>query len=151
MTQGFTPYSGGSYGKSPGGFSPAGAGPSFGPTTGGTTRATARAATSQPVSKLLPSLLTGIVGLVINAVLQFGDHVATDRMWGLLAMIAWAVAGVIGVTLLGGYFTEVNKRRGAGYYSTVGWRNTVAWVTYGTLLFAIIWSAFNIAQWVGKW
>ncbi|QGU05582.1 hypothetical protein [Corynebacterium comes] len=110
-----------------------------------------RKATSQPVLHLLPSLVAGVIGLVLNGVLVFGDHVATDTAWGVIAIVAWAVAGVAGVTALGWYFTEINKRKGEGFFSTVGWKNLVAWLTYAVLLIAIMWSAFNIAQWVGKW
>lgn len=156
MAQGFTPYSGGTYGKPPGGFSGAGSGTSFGPSTGASLPTPAptprvRKAMSQPVLHLLPSLVAGVIGLALNGVLVFGDHVATDAAWGVIAIAAWAVAGLVGVTLLGWYFSEVNKRKGQGFYSIVGWKNIVARLTYVVLLVAVVWSAINIAQWVGKW
>lgn len=155
MTQGFTPYSGGTYGKPPGDSPGPGAGSPYDPTTGGSFPVTAaprtRTASSQPVLHLLPSLLAGVIGLGLNAFLQFGDHVATDTSWGVIAVAAWVIAGIIGVSALGWYFAEVNKRRGQGFYSVVGWKNLVAWLTYAVLLIAVVWSAFNFAQWVGKW
>lgn len=146
MAQGFTPYSGGSFGSSPGGFSGAGAG-SF-PATSNAPRTTK--ATTEPVFHLAPSLLLGVVGIVLNAVITFGDHVATDTTYGVLALIAWFLAGVLGISLLGWYFLEVNKRRGAGFYIKVGWKKAAAWVTFAVLSIAVLWSAIDIALWVGK-
>lgn len=155
MTQGFTPYSGGGYGNPPGGFAGTGTGETFGP-SGGESFSTpsaprARRATSQPVQYLVPSLVAGVVGLALNAFLVLGDLVATDWTWGYTAIGAWFVAGIVGVIALGWYFREQNKRRGAGFFSTVGWKKAVARLTYAVLCGAIIWSAVSIALWVSKW
>lgn len=155
MTQGFTPYPAGGYGNSPGSFSGTGVGDTFGPSGTGSSPLSSsprvRKATSQPVLHLLPSLVAGVIGLGLNAFLVLGRPVATDDAWGYVASVAWFIAGILGVTALGWYFQEENKRKGAGFFSTVGWKKAVAWLTYAVLIGAIIWSAVNIAQWVGKW
>lgn len=147
MAQGFTPYSGGSFGGSRAGST--GPGPesqfSAAPTPSRSTKAS-----SEPVPRLLPSLILGLVGIGLNAMLTFGDFVATDSAWALWSFVAWFLSGVLGISLLGWYFLEVNRRRGAGFFIRVGWKKVVAGLTFAVLAIAVLWSAIDIAQWAGK-
>ncbi len=168
MTQGFSPYSGDSfdapsggfpgqgasgpgYPGGPGGFGPGPQGPGgpVAPLAGST--GTGMTRTSAPVKYLLPSFAAGLIALVLNAVATFGDFEATDTSFAILSGIAWALAGLVGITALGGYFAKDNKHRGSGFYTEIGWKKTLYWVTVVMLVVAIIWSAVDIAQWVGKW
>jgi hypothetical protein len=146
MAQGFTPYSGGSFGGSSGGS----AGPGPGGPFPATTPSRSTRASSEPVLHLLPSLVLGLVGIGLNAMLTFGDFVATDSSWAPWSFLAWFLAGVLGISLLGWYFTEVNKRKGAGFFTRVGWKKAVAGLTFAVLGVAVLWSAIDIAQWAGK-
>lgn len=155
MAQGFTPYSGGSFGNSPGDYSGAGSGASTnfaGGSSFSTTSTSGKSAkaTSAPTLRLLPSFILGIIGVVLNAVITFGSHVATDTSYAVLAVLAWFLAGVLGISLLGWYFTENSRRKSAGSYFTVGWKKTLYWSTVALLLIAVVWSAVDIAQWAGK-
>ncbi|RSZ65136.1 hypothetical protein EAH68_03065 [Corynebacterium hylobatis] len=147
MAQGFTPYSGGSFGGPPGGSTGPGPGGQFSaaPTPSRSTKAS-----SEPVLHLLPSLLLGLVGIGLNVMLTFGGFVATDSAWALWSFLAWFLAGVLGISLLGWYFTEVNRRKGAGFFTRVGWKRVVAVLTFAVLAVAVLWSAIDIAQWAGK-
>lgn len=105
---------------------------------------------SAPVHCLVPSLVLGLVGVVLNAVLTFGSSVATDTNFFVMAGLGWLLAGIAGVTLLGWYFTTDNKRRAAGFYTEIGWKKAVYYATMVVLVIAVVWSAVDIALWVGK-
>lgn len=147
MAQGFTPYSGGSFGGPQRDSTGPGPGSQFSaaPTPSRPTKVS-----SEPVSRLIPSLVLGLVGIGLNAMLTFGGFVATDSAWALWSFIAWILSGVLGITLLGWYFGEVNKRKGAGFFTRVGWKKGVANLTFVVLGIAVLWSAIDIAQWAGK-
>lgn len=147
MTQGFSPYPGDSFGVPSGSFP--GADPGAAPAAGSSGPRLSRA-TSAPVLRLLPSLVCGVISLVLSVVITFGGHQATDTSFAVLAFVAWALAGVVGITALGWYFSEDNERRGSGLYLEVDWKRVLYWATVVVLVIAVIWSAVNIAQWAGK-
>lgn len=105
---------------------------------------------SAPALLLLPSLLCGLIGLILNFVLLFGSAEATDTSFAVTAAISWALAVLLGIPLLALYFTEDNKRRGAGFYIEVDWKKVLYWSTIIALVAAVIFSAVHFALWVGK-
>ncbi|MGP6174663.1 hypothetical protein [Corynebacterium sp. A21] len=176
MSQGFPPFPGdtpesspggfggsgtGGFGGAPGGFgSPVGSG-GFGgfggpgadsgfsaPATGAATGS--RRATSAPVGHLIPSLVLGLIGVMLNAWLSFSSTVATDTSFGIIAGVAWILSGLFGIICLGRYFTANAQRKATGFYSHIGWKKTLLYFTALVLLIAVVWSAIDIALWVGK-
>ncbi len=155
MSQGFSPHSGGSFGTPPGGFSrpstppvtgtPPGGFPSAPESGGGGFRTG-----SAPALLLLPSLLCGIIGLILNFVLLLGSAETTDTSFAVTAVIGWALAVFVGIPLLGLYFREDNRRRGAGLYIEMDWKRALYWFTIVALIAAVIFSAVHFALWVGK-
>lgn len=158
MSQGFSPYSGDSFGSPGGNFSGPNPEPPHRPVTGATafkpTSSSGSAgsfrAASAPVHCLIPSLVLGLIGVVLNAVITFGSATATDSIFAILAGLGWALAGIAGVTLLAWYFNTDNKRRGSGFYTEIGWKKAVYYATMAVLVIAVVWSAVDIALWVGK-
>lgn len=158
MSQGFTPPSGGGFGVPPGGFTggtqfttPNSGGGMNAFTSGATTSGATLKQTYLPVGRLVPGLICGAVAVILNVVLFFSSVVATDTTWGVVAVVAWLLAGVIGTTFLGGYFTEVNRRRGAGIYMERPGPKFIYRLMWVLLIVGVLLSAWNIAQWVGKW
>lgn len=176
MSQGFPPFPGDTPGSSPGGFggsnsggfgggqgNPGGFGGSGGfggfggsggdsgfnaPDIGASTGP--RRATSAPVGRLIPSLVLGLIGVSLNAWLSFSSAVATDTSFGITAVIAWLLSGVLGIVCLGLYFTANDKQKATGFYSRIGWKKALLYFTAVVLLIAVVWSAIDIALWVGK-
>ncbi|WP_084563050.1 hypothetical protein [Corynebacterium aquilae] len=105
---------------------------------------------SAPVHLLLPSLILGIAAIVTCAYLDFGPHTATDQAYKTFSTIAWFVSGIIGVSLVGVYFIADNRRRAESFYSYIGWKTALYWLTCAALTGGVLWSAIDIAQWVGK-
>lgn len=158
MSHGFSPNSGGSYGSPDGGFAspsqrPAG-GPGASPAGFGVPSPAggsgARRTTSAPVHCLIPSLVLAVVAVIINAWLTFGPATATEGLFAALAAVAWGLAGVLGVTALSWYFITDNKRRGAGFYTEIGWKKLLFAITAAGLIIGVVWSAIDFALWVGK-
>lgn len=150
MTQGFSPYSGGSFGSPSEGFSAAAptsstSAPPTGPVSSVSTRVE-----SAPVARLLPSLALGLLSLGLSVLITFGSYEATDTSFAIFAFVSWAIAGILGISLLGWYFAENNRRRGESLYVDVGWKKAVYVITLVVLASAVVWSAINIAQWAGK-
>lgn len=158
MSQGFSPYSGGSFGSPGGNFSGANPEPPSSPAAGAATftpssgsgGAGAFRASSAPVHCLIPSLVLGLIGLVLNAVITFGPATATDSTFATFALLGWALAGLAGVTLLAWYFNADNDRRASGFYTEIGWKKAVYYATMVVLVIAVVWSAVDIALWAGK-
>lgn len=99
---------------------------------------------------LAPSMVMAALSLVLSATITLGSFTPTEFMFRVLSVVAWLAAGIFGITLLGLYFNEDNRRRAKGFYSVIGWKVTLYWVTVGALLVGILWSAVEIGQWVGK-
>lgn len=155
MSQGFSPYSGDSFGSPGGNFSGPYSGssthaPSQFPGASGAGSSTSLRAASAPVHCLIPSLVLGVIGVVLNAVITFGGSTATDTNFIIFAGLGWALAGIAGVTLLAWYFSTDNKRRAAGFYTEIGWKKAMYYATMVVLVTAVVWSAVDIALWVGK-
>lgn len=155
MSQGFSPYSGDSFGSPGGNFSGSHPGPSPQPSpqfsgTSGSGSSTSLRSASAPVHCLVPSLVLGLLGVVLNAVITFGGSTATDTNFIIFAGLGWALAGIAGVTLLAWYFSTDNKRRAAGFYTEIGWKKAMYYATMVVLVIAVVWSAVDIALWVGK-
>ncbi|MDO5076845.1 hypothetical protein [Corynebacterium sp.] len=112
--------------------------------------AQAVSATSAPMLALAPSMVMAALSLVLSATITLGSFTPTEFMFRVLSVVAWLAAGIFGITLLGLYFNEDNRRRAKGFYSVIGWKVTLYWVTVGALLVGILWSAVEIGQWVGK-
>ena len=105
---------------------------------------------SAPVHLLLPSLVLGIAAMSICAYLDFGPHTATDQAYKTFSVIAWFIAGIIGVGLVGVYFIADTHRRAESFYSFIGWKTALYWCTCAVITGGVIWSAIDIAHWVGK-
>ncbi|WP_231598766.1 hypothetical protein [Corynebacterium occultum] len=102
------------------------------------------------MGRLAPSLILGLIGIILNAWLTFGSLVATDTTFGITAIVAWFLSGFLGVSCLGLYFSENNKRRASGFYSHVDWKKGIFYATVAALVIAVLWSAVDIALWAGK-
>ena len=154
--------SNGSFGGSSGGFTPSGAtgAPSSFSTpsaaqspapgrSSGSGRAGGRLQ-SAPTEWILPGLVLGLISLGINAWITFGVPVATDNLFGIVAGIAWVLAGILGVPSIGKYMSAVNDRKSTGFYSEVPWKKVLFTATVVLLVAAVLWSALDIALWAGK-
>lgn len=120
------------------------------PTTPGGGGSGFRGASSAPVERLIPSLALGVIGILLNLWLTLGSPVATDTTFGVIALIAWVLSGVVGVSCLSLYFAENNRRRATGFYSRVDWKKGIFYATVAALLIAVVWSALDVALWAGK-
>ncbi|ANR63593.1 hypothetical protein C627_13380 [Corynebacterium glutamicum ZL-6] len=154
--------SNGSFGGSTGGFTPAGStsNPSGFSTpkaaespapgrSSGRKRAGGRLQ-SAPTEWILPGLVLGLISLGLNAWITFGAPVATDNLFLIVAGIAWVLAGILSVLSIGKYMSAVNERKSTGFYTEVPWKKALFTATVVLLVFAVVWSALDIALWVGK-
>lgn len=91
-----------------------------------------------------------MISLGLNSWITFGPLVATDATFAIVAMVAWALAGVCGVLLIGKHMAEVNERKSSGFYTEIPWKRALFYLTAVILLIAVVWSAVDIAQWAGK-
>lgn len=153
---------GGSFGGSTGGFTPAGS--TSNPSGFSTPRATESPAPgrssgrkraggrlqSAPTEWILPGLVLGLISLGLNAWITFGAPVATDNLFLIVAGIAWVLAGILSVLSIGKYMSAVNERKSTGFYTEVPWKKALFTATAVLLVFAVVWSALDIALWVGK-
>ncbi|BAU97081.1 hypothetical protein N24_2819 [Corynebacterium suranareeae] len=168
---GFGGSSGGFTGGTSGGFTPAGSSgspsgfstphaapqsPAPGSSTGsslgsssGRRRAGGRLQ-SAPTEWILPGLVLGLISLGLNAWITFGAPVATDNLFFIVAVTAWVLAGILSVLSIGKYISTVNERKSTGFYTEVPWKKTLFTVTAILLIAAVVWSALDIALWVGK-
>ncbi|PRQ10577.1 hypothetical protein C1Y63_10715 [Corynebacterium sp. 13CS0277] len=105
---------------------------------------------SAPAHLLLPSLVLGVAAMAVCAYLDFGSHTATDQAYKTFSVIAWFMAGILGVGLVGVYFIADTRRRAESFYSFIGWKTALYWVTCAVITGGVIWSAIDIAHWVGK-
>lgn len=144
--------SGGFGGNAPGGGFGGGAksssGSRFGSSPGGSRGG--GSLQSAPVVWVAAGLALGLLGIGLNAWLTFGSLVATDGLFLVIAGIAWGLAGVLGALLIGQHMTEVNKRKASGLYMEDTGKKVLFNITAVLLVIAVIWSAWDIALWVGK-
>lgn len=149
---------GGSFGGSSGGFNQGSTGSQFESMPAGASRGTGGSRGSRggsrlrsaPLEWILPGLGLGLVSLGLNAWLTFGSLVATDRVFAIVAAVAWFLAGICGVLSIGKYMAEVNERKSSGFYTEIPWKRALFIITAVILLIAVVWSAVDIAQWAGK-
>ena len=111
---------------------------------------TSRPITKAPVAKLIPSLVLAIIGIGLNMWLLVGDLVATDQTFVIVAGLAWVLSGIGGFSFLGLYFSALNHNRAHGIFSDEMPRRLMFYATNVLLVIAVLWSAFNIAQFFGK-
>ena len=73
-----------------------------------------------------------------------------DTTWGVLSGIAWLLAGVLGVSALGLYFTKNTQVKAEGPYQEIGWKQGLFYATLAVLIIAGVLSAILFALWVGR-
>lgn len=105
---------------------------------------------SAPVVSLVPSLVLAVISLVLSSVITFSSMGPTDSSYRVMSLVAWAAAGVIGITAMSLYFIADTKRRALGFYQIVSWKQAVYFATVALLFVAVVWSAVEIGLWVGK-
>ncbi|MBV7292616.1 hypothetical protein [Corynebacterium sp. TAE3-ERU16] len=105
---------------------------------------------SAPVVSLVPSLVLAVVSLILSGVITFSSMGPTDSSYRAMSLIAWAAAGVVGITAMSLYFIADTKRRALGFYQIVSWKQAVYFATVVLLFVAVVWSAVEIGLWVGK-
>lgn len=105
---------------------------------------------SAPVVWVAVGLALGLIGIGLNAWLSFGSLVATDGLFLVIAGIAWGLAGVVGALVIGMHMTEVNKRKATGFYTEDTGKKVLFNIAAVLLVIAVIWSAWDIALWMGK-
>ena len=137
------PAAGGSFGGGDSGFSA----PSF---DSAPVASRKRGITKAPVEKLIPSLVLASIGIVLNVWLLISDQVATDTSFLIFALVAWVLSGIIGISALSWYFKSLNEKKANGIFSDEPGRKAFFYLTAVALLIAVVWSAFNIAQFFGK-
>ncbi|MBF4552846.1 hypothetical protein [Corynebacterium suicordis] len=106
--------------------------------------------TSAPHTRIIPSLICGVLAVLLCAYLQFSGASSTDSQYPIVAAVAWLLAGIFGIVLLGQYFSQDNRQRTTGVYQIISWKQTLYWVTIIALFVGIIWSAIHIGIWAGK-
>lgn len=105
---------------------------------------------SAPVVWVAAGLALGLIGIGLNAWLTFGSLVATDGLFLVIAGIAWGLAGLVGALLIGKHMTEVNTRKATGFYTEDTGKKVLFNIAAVLLVIAVIWSAWDIALWMGK-
>lgn len=106
--------------------------------------------TAAPVVALLPSLVLGVISLGISAFLFFSSVSPTSSTYLWLSLAAWALAGVIGISLLALFRKADTRERARGVYVEEGWRVALYWGTMALLVIGVVWSAIELALWFGK-
>ncbi|MFP7365983.1 hypothetical protein SFC07_09455 [Corynebacterium callunae] len=129
------------------GFSTGGFDSGFGSAPAGSRN---RGFTKAPIKKLIPSLVFALLGIGLNIWLIFSDIVATDTAFLIVSGAAWGLAGIFGISMLSWYFNGLNEARANGIFVDESARKAFFYVTAIALLIAVLWSAFNIAQFFGK-
>ncbi|MBI9001747.1 hypothetical protein M0E87_00810 [Corynebacterium sp. CCM 9185] len=99
---------------------------------------------------LVPSLILAVASLGLSGVITFSSIAPTDFSYRTMSLVAWAAAGIVGVTAMSFYFIADTKRRALGFYQIVGWKQAMYFVTMALLFVAVVWSAVEIGLWVGK-
>ena len=105
---------------------------------------------SAPVVNLVPSLVLAVISLFLSGFITFSSVGPTDSPYRMVSLVAWAAAGVVGITAMSFYFMADTKRRALGFYQIVSWKQAVYFVTVALLFVAVVWSAVEIGLWVGK-
>lgn len=105
---------------------------------------------SAPSPRLIPGLAMGLVSILLSLYLFFSATAATETKYLVFSVIAWGLAGILGIGSLGWYFTGDAKARAEGNYLSVDWKNFLYWVTLAVLAVAVVLSAIHVALWFGK-
>ncbi|ANE04900.1 hypothetical protein [Corynebacterium crudilactis] len=105
---------------------------------------------SAPLEWILPGLVLGLISIGLNAWITFGSPVATDTSFFAVAVIAWILAGILGVLSVGKYMATVNERKSTGFYTEDPVKKLLFVSAAVLLLIAVLWSAGDIALWAGK-
>lgn len=109
---------------------------------GGSTQPPQQLATAAaPVHWLGAAALLAVAGLVLALVLG-----------GLppIAIVAWALAGPVGIGMLAVFTTSDLKARAGAVYLAQGWVRPLYWVCVVLCLAGAMVAAWKIAEWVGR-
>ena len=118
--------------------------------TGPEAGTTALAITSAPVARLVPSLVMGVISVVLSVFLFLSSTTATDSSYLPLTLVAWVLAGVLGIGALGVYFKGDADARASGMFVSVGWKEALYWATIVVLGLGVLLSAIHAGLYVGK-
>lgn len=118
--------------------------------TGTTTSVGQLSKNSAPVLNLVPSLILAVVSVLLSGFLTLGAITPTDGLYRVLSSVAWAAAGLLGITSMSFFFIADTKRRAQGLYLVISWKQLMYYATVALLLIAVVWSAVEIGLWVGK-
>lgn len=118
--------------------------------TGPEAGTTALAITSAPVARLVPSLVMGVISVVLSVFLFLSSTTATDSSYLPLTLVAWVLAGVLGIGALGMYFKGDADARASGMFVSIGWKEALYWATIVVLGLGVLLSAIHAGLYVGK-
>lgn len=91
-------------------------------------------------------------GWLLGGVAAVAAGVCMAWLWASLslAVVGWALAGPVGLTLVAWFVNRDNRARSAGVYLAPAWTGAAYWTCVGLCLVGVIAVAVRIADGVGR-
>ncbi len=91
-------------------------------------------------------------GWLLGGVAAVAAGVCMAWLWALLplAVVGWALAGPVGLTLVAWFVNRDNRARSSGVYLAPAWTGAAYWTCVGLCLVGVIAVAVRIADGVGR-